>query len=146
MQGVMVDTSVWVSYFRNGPESEPVADALDYLLADGEVVVDEIILWELLPFMRLRGEAEAEEALLALSNPPLAPDWPQLRQWQEQCLRHGVNKVGIPDLLIAQHAKALGVPLFSLDRHFSLMAPLVGLRLWPDRRVTSDERGRTKGK
>ena len=131
MPGVMVDTSVWVAYFRGGKDFYPVADALDYLLADGDVVVDEIILSELLPFMRIRGEAEAEDALLALDNPPLAPDWPQLRQWQEQCLRHGVNKVGIPDLLIAQHAKALGVPLFSLDRHFPLMAPLVGLELWP---------------
>ncbi len=133
MQGVMVDSSVWVSYFRGGKDSDSVADAVDYLLAGDEVVVDEIILTELIPFMRIRGEAEAENALLALTNPPLEIDWLQLRQWQELCLRNGVNKVGIPDLIIAQHAKNIGVPLFSLDRHFLLIAPICGLKLWPGR-------------
>ena len=131
MQGVMVDSSVWVSYFRGGKESDSVADAVDYLLAGDEVVVDEIILTELIPFMRIRGEAEAENALLALTNPPLEIDWSQLRQWQELCLRNGVNKVGIPDLIIAQHAKNMDVPLFSLDCHFPLIAPICGLKLWP---------------
>ena len=133
MQGVMVDSSVWVSYFRGGEGSDSVADAVDYLLAGDEVIVDEIILTELIPFMRIRGEAEAENALLALANPPMEIDWPQLRQWQEQCLRSGINKVGIPDLIIAQHAKNMDVPLFSLDRHFPLIAPICGLKLWPDK-------------
>ena len=131
MQGVMVDTSVWVAYFREGDAAKSVADALDYLLSGDEVVTNEIILTELIPFMRLRREKRAEEALLALPNPELRIDWPGVRALQEKCLRAGINSVGIPDVIIALHSKGLDIPLFSIDRHFRLLAPLCGLRLWP---------------
>ena len=131
MQGVMVDTSVWVAYFRGGRKDRTVGDALDYLISGDEAVVDEIVLTELVPFMRLRGEAEAEEVLSALRNPPMEIDWPGLRDLQEKCLRAGINKVGIPDLAIAQHAIRLDIPLFSLDGHFPLVAGISELRLWP---------------
>lgn len=132
MQGVMVDTSVWVAYFRGGDGTDTIANALDYLLAGDEAVTNEIILTELLPFMRIRREKDAETALLALPNPEFSINWQELRGLQEKCLRDGVNNVGIPDLAIALHAKNLGVPLFSLDRHFKLIAPLCGLSLWPE--------------
>lgn len=127
----MVDTSVWVSYFRGGDDSKSVADALDYLLSGDEVVTNEVILTELVPFMRIRRERNAEVALLALPNPELQIDWLGVRGLQEKCLRAGVNNVGIPDLVIALHAKGLDLPLFSVDRHFRLIAPLCGLRIWP---------------
>ena len=131
MQGVMVDTSVWVSYFRGGDDSKSVADALDYLLSGDEVVTNEVILTELVPFMRIRRERNAEAALLALPNPELQIDWLGVRDLKEKSLRAGVNNVGIPDLVIALHAKGLDLPLFSVDRHFRLIAPLCGLRIWP---------------
>lgn len=131
MQGVMVDTSVWVAYFRNGRKDAAVTDALDYLIAGDEAVVNEIVLTELVPFMRVRGEMAAEASLMALRNPPMEIDWTALRGLQEQCLRAGINKVGVPDLMLAQHAMRLGIPLFSLDRHFPLIAGICPLRLWP---------------
>ena len=54
-----------------------------------------------------------------------------VRALQETCLRSGINKVGLPDLIIAQQAIRLGIPLFSLDRHFTLMSKHVSLALWP---------------
>ena len=36
--------------------------------------------------------------------PPLRVDWDDLIKMQIACLKHGINKVGIPDLMIAQHA------------------------------------------
>ena len=131
MQGVMVDTSAWVAYFRGGKASAPVADAVDYLLSGDEALLDEVVLTELVPFFRVRGETGAEEALSAVRNPPLQIDWPALRDLQERCIRAGINKVGVPDLVIAQHAMRLGVPLFSLDRHFALVAGISELKLWP---------------
>jgi predicted nucleic acid-binding protein len=37
------------------------------------------------------------------------------------CLRNVINKVGIPDLIIAQHAIQNALSLFSLDKHFELL-------------------------
>ena len=64
-------------------------------------------------------------------NTALEIDWPDIRALQETCLRSGINKVGLPDLIIAQQAIRLGIPLFSLDRHFTLMSRHVNLVLWP---------------
>ena len=47
MQGVMVDTSAWVAYFRNEKGDGAVAEAVDYLLAGDEALLNEIILTEL---------------------------------------------------------------------------------------------------
>lgn len=132
MQGVMIDTSAWVAYFRNGKGDGAVAEAVDYLLAGDEALLNEIVLTELVPFMRMRGETAAEEALAAVGNPPLDIDWPAIRDLQEQCLRAGINKVGVPDLIIAQHVMQLGVPLFTMDRHFALMAEISDLTIWPN--------------
>ena len=131
MKGVLVDTSVWVSYFRNGKADRRIADAVDYLLAGDEALVNDVMLSELMPFMNVRGEKDCADALTALHAPPIEIDWANIRVMQETCLRNGINKVGLPDLVIAQQAIALGLPLFSLDRHFALMSKPLNLKLWP---------------
>ena len=131
MNSVIVDTSVWVAYFRGDKACKPAADALSYLLSGDEAVVNDVILSELLPFMNVRGERECADALSALPSPNLEIDWNEIRSLQETCLRKGINKVGLPDLLIAQQAMQLGLPLFSLDRHFALMSKCTELTLWP---------------
>jgi predicted nucleic acid-binding protein len=45
------------------------------------------------------------------------------------CLRNGINKVGIPDLIIAQFALQNNLSLFSLDKHFQLLGKHVPLNL-----------------
>jgi predicted nucleic acid-binding protein len=49
---------------------------------------------------------------------------------QVVCLRNGINKVGIPDLILAQHAEQNGVSLFSLDKHFGLLSRHLPLMLY----------------
>ena len=131
MNGVLVDTSVWVAYFRGRKADRATAEALDYLLSGDEAVVNDVILSELLPFMVVRGEKDCADALSAVHSPAVEIDWKGVRTLQEACLRHGINKVGIPDLIIAQQAMRLGIPLFSLDGHFALMAKYCDLKLWP---------------
>ena len=46
-------------------------------------------------------------------------------------MTNGINKVGIPDLMIAQQSIQGGSPVFSLDGHFRQMAKKLPLRLWP---------------
>ena len=64
-----------------------------------------------------------------ITCPPLTIDWEDLIQMQVECLRHGINKVGIPDLMIAQHAIQNHLELYSRDRHFKLIAQYVPLFL-----------------
>ena len=131
MNGVLVDTSVWISYFRGVPEERKIADGLDYLLSGDEVFINEIVLSELIPTMTVRRETETAELIKAIRCLPMAIDWEDIRRMQIVCLRNGINKVGIPDLIIAQQAIRNGIPLFSLDRHFRLMVKPLGLKLWP---------------
>jgi predicted nucleic acid-binding protein len=48
---------------------------------------------------------------------------------QVTCLRNGINKVGIPDLIVAQHAMQHNLSLFSLDKHFRMLSKHVALKL-----------------
>ena len=132
MRGVIVDTSVWIAFFQGRPEDKISSDALDYLLSRDEVLINDIILTELVPFLNVRGEIERASSLSVLPSPSLETDWNELRKLQETCIRSGINKVGIPDLMIAQQAMRLDVSLFSIDKHFPLIAQIAPLRLWPD--------------
>lgn len=60
---------------------------------------------------------------------PLAVDWKGIVEMQVACLRNGINKVGIPDLMVAQNAIQHHLSLFSLDKHFRLLSKLVPLVL-----------------
>ena len=49
-------------------------------------------------------------------------DWEGVVSMQTVCLRHGINGVGIPDLLIVQNAMQGDLKLLSHDKHFSMIA------------------------
>lgn len=114
---VLVDTSVWIDYFR-GRKS---VDFFDGLLDQGLVCTNEIILLELLPFLRKKDQHDLADLLLDLPCLDLGVDWDELREIQVQNLSDGTNSVGIPDLMIFQNAMDYGVRLYSFDKHFSLM-------------------------
>ncbi len=125
MTAVLVDTSVWIDYFRGGKESA----ALDRLLDDNLLVTNAVILAELIPFLTVRGESRVVALLESVECLPLRIDWQDLVAMQVRCLRQGSNGIGIPDLIIAQNALQSDCPVYSLDRHFRLLAAAVGLRL-----------------
>ena len=114
---ILIDTSVWIDYFRNGS----TADAVDVLLRNNSICVNDIILAELLPSINLRGEDELRELLLSIPRLQLQIDWNELIYMQSQNLQQGLNKVGLPDLMIAQNAIQNNVKLFTCDKHFLLM-------------------------
>ena len=47
---VLVDTSVWIEYFKNGNN----LDKLDFLIDENLVLINDLILSELVPFLRIR--------------------------------------------------------------------------------------------
>lgn len=122
---VLVDSSVWVAYFR-GTSDLPT---LDWLIVEGLVVTNDIILAELTPALLVRGERKLVGLLREIERVPLAVDWGGIIEMQVTCLRNGINKVGIPDLVVAQHAMQHDLSLFSLDKHFRLLSKHVALKL-----------------
>jgi len=57
-------------------------------------------------------------------------DWDEIVQTQITCLRNGINKVGVPDLIIAQHAIQNGLQLLSRDKHFERLSRYTPLALY----------------
>lgn len=113
---VLVDSSVWIEYFRNGNIPQ-----LDQLLEEDLVCTNQLILTELVPFLNHHGEMETVEELQALKVLPLDIDWEIVRDYQLQNLKAGINKVGMPDLIILQQVITEKITLFSFDKHFKLM-------------------------
>jgi len=123
---VLIDTSVWVEYFRGSSCLEEV----DFLIDEDLVVTNELILTELLPPLLVRGENDLANLLRQVRLSPLRVDWDGLVALQATCLRNGVNKVGIPDLIIAQNAIGNGLRLFSIDKHFQLLSRVIPVELF----------------
>lgn len=113
---VLVDSSVWIEYFKNGG-----IEKLDRLIEEDLARINELILTELAPALMLRHETDVLEGLQALSMIPLNVDWEIVRDYQLMNLKNGINKVGIPDLIILQQVIDEKITLFSFDKHFQLM-------------------------
>jgi predicted nucleic acid-binding protein len=122
---VLVDSSVWIDYFRSGKSSH----RLDNLIDDNLVVTNDLILTELVPFLELRNQRKIITLLYAIKKFELAIDWSQLINWQCLCLKQGLNGLGIPDLIIAQNAVQQRCVLYSLDIHFKLIEPIAKFEL-----------------
>ncbi len=56
---VLVDTSVWIDYFRDSRNSKN----LDLLIDENLIVTNEIVLTELLPFLKIRKQTKVIELL-----------------------------------------------------------------------------------
>jgi len=113
---VLVDSSVWIRYFKSGG-----IESLDRLIEENLVCINEIILTELAPALIKKKENEVLSGLLAIEMIPLNLDWEIIRRYQLMNLENGINKLGIPDLMIMQQVIEEKLTLFSFDKHFKLM-------------------------
>jgi len=123
---VLVDTSVWVEYFRNGNCS----DKLEYLIDENLVKTNNLILSELVPFLKIRNQKKLISLLNKVNRNSIQIDWEQLIEYQYKCLKNGLNGIGIPDLIIAQNAKQNRSSIYSLDNHFSQLSSILDIHLY----------------
>ena len=122
---VLVDTSIWIEYFRTGTNSEK----LDFLIDENLIVINDLILAELVPSLRVRNQRKIIKLLNHITKLELSINWDQLIEFQFKCLKNGLNGIGIPDLIIAQNAKQNHCEIYSLDSHFKLMKDILRLQL-----------------
>ena len=130
MSRVLVDTSVWIDYFAD-ERGYPV---IDRLVGENQICTNDLILAELIPFIQLRKRYELVEALRALPKYEIRIDWEEIVHFQVAILSHGINGVGIPDLIILENVMAHDLILFAGDRHFRSMQQIFSFRLFDDRR------------
>lgn len=121
---VLVDSSVWIQYFNVG--DIPV---IDRLLEEDFACTNDLILTELQPVLVHRRKHDILEGLFALERVPLLIDWETIRKYQLMNLQNGVNKIGIPDLIILQQVIEEKITLFSFDKHFKLMSEYFNFEL-----------------
>ena len=123
---VLVDTSVWIDYFKG---AESVGD-LDILIDENLVVMNDIVLAELVPYLKIKRQSKVIKLLQDVKRLPLEINWHEIIEFQYVCLKSGANGVGIPDLLIAQNAMQNGYEVYSLDKHFKLLNQILKLELY----------------
>jgi predicted nucleic acid-binding protein len=130
MNQVLVDTSVWIDFFRDG--SSPYGRVVDALLDQEMVCTTPLIKAEIVPSARNKKEfnnlRDYFGALPLLEDPPNL--WDDIIHAQFTLKRKGLHGVGIPDLMIAISAKAHDREIFSRDRHFELMQKPLRLKLF----------------
>ena len=122
---VLVESSVWIDYFGGGGNS----DKLDFLIDENILVINDLILAELIPFLKIQNQHKLIDLLNFVERLDLNIDWEQIIDFQHECLRKGINGIGIPDLIIAQNALQNHCKIYSLDQHFELMKKPLGLAL-----------------
>ncbi|MBU0681480.1 MAG: PIN domain-containing protein [Proteobacteria bacterium] len=123
---VLVDTSIWVEYFRNGNNF----DQLDFLIDENLVVTNDLILSELIPFLKVRNQRKLIALLNKINKLEIVVNWELLIEDQCKCLKNGINGIGIPDLIIAQNAKQNHCSIYSLDNHFNLIKDILKIKLF----------------
>ncbi len=122
---VLVDSSVWIEYFRNGNNYEK----LDFFIDENLVVINDLILTELVPSLRVQNQRKIVKLLNNINKLDINIDWGQLSDFQYKCLKNGINGIGIPDLIIAQNAKQNHCKIYTLDNHFNLLEKVIKLRI-----------------
>jgi predicted nucleic acid-binding protein len=123
---VLVDSSVWIDYFRGGKKSKD----LTLLIDENLICTNDLVLSELVPPLTIRKEKVLVSLLYDLTKIDLDINWTNVIKFQITCLSNGINKVGVPDLCIVANVINNGLILFTLDKHFKLMSEMIEFDMW----------------
>ena len=123
---VLVDTSIWIDYFMQGDD---LTD-MDALIDENLVVTNDLILAELIPYLKVSRQFTVIKLLQEIRRIPLQINWDEIIAFQVNCLKAGANGIGIPDLVIAQNAKTNNCKIYSIDKHFRLLEKIIKIKLY----------------
>ena len=126
MYTVSVDSSAWIEYFHGNNNYLFIKKLID----SGAICTNDVILTELLPSIVHRKERELINILKSIYSYVIAIDWEEIRDYQLMNIRHGYNKIGITDLIIAQNCIQNNLEICSGDKHFSEMAEYLPLKVY----------------
>lgn len=122
MNLILVDSSIWIDYFRGGTKVN--SSFFEKIIDTNQICINDLILSELIPSLKIQKNTELIDILLSIKNIPLFINWDEIIEYQYINIKNGINKVGIPDLIIIQNVIHNSLSLFTLDKHFKLMQDL----------------------
>ncbi len=126
---VLVDTSVWIEFFRGG--NDPVSASLKQLLVRNSTAVSGIVVTEL--YRGAKGERELRFLMKFLEAVDYIKTDEEVYN-KAGSMGYNLSKQGIHigtvDLIIAQTALEHRMSLYSLDRHFERIAEHYPLKLF----------------
>jgi len=128
MNNVLVDSSVWIEYFR-GTKNVDV-EKFENLIDNNLICINDLILSELVPALLHKKEFKAADLLQSVRRIPLKIDWDEIIHYQTVNMKNGLNNTGIPDLIILQNAVQNELVLYSMVKHFQLMKKYHKCRLF----------------
>ncbi len=115
-EGILVDTSVWIEFFKARSET---GDKVEALLVEDSIWTCGVVLFELL--QGVRSEDEKSRVLETLSNLRYAemskPLWKKAAESSASLRKKGIN-VPLSDILISIISNEHKLAIFTLDNHF----------------------------
>ncbi len=127
---VIVDTSAWVEYFKNGKPD--IVTKVDRCLEHDLVVIGDLIYCEVIQGIRLpRERTEVASLLLSLPHYDMVGfSIAEKSAFNYRLLRSkGVTVRKTIDVLIGTFCAENGFQLIHYDRDFDIMAPYIGLEI-----------------
>jgi len=121
----IVDSCVWIDFFSKKRHF----DAISELLLRDEICINSIIFAELRPRAKVDKQKDFINCISALEIIPLNIDWNEIEDIQHNCIKKGMNKVGLLDIAVAQNAKQNEVSVFSTDKHMAFLSKIMGFNL-----------------
>lgn len=126
MVKVLVDTNVWINYFKHGTYVKEIRTLLEQQC----LVTNDVVLAELLPIILHDKKEEIADLLNVLERIPVFVNWDSLIDAQQKCLKNGYNNIGLLDLMILQSSLEHSVEIFSVDKHFQAIAKIFKIKLF----------------
>lgn len=123
---ILIDSSVWIDYFREGRKSRD----LDILIDQNLVYTNDLILTEIIPFLKLKQQTKLISLMKKISKIDINIDWKKVMKYQYTCLKKGINKVGISDLIILDNVIQNNLKIYSFDKHFELISKYIKFLRW----------------
>ena len=127
--GTLVDTSVWIDFFRGAPS---IKNSLEKLIARDEIFTAGPVPYELLQGVRLPEEKkQVKEALLSTNYLEIiSNDWEEAALLSSTLRAQGIT-LPTTNILIGHLAKARNLEVISFDPHFDQIPGIRHHKLTP---------------
>ncbi len=125
---VLIDTSVWIAYFRN--TSAEVGERVEAMMSEAEICVPKIVLAELLQGSKSEREIGTIESFFGAITivDQGERSWLSAGRLAYQLKRKG-KTVNLADCYIAIIAQEQGCRVFTLDEHFKEIQKVTDIAL-----------------
>lgn len=125
---VLIDTSVWIAYFKNGDNQ--LAERVDEILTTSSTYVPKVVIAELIQGAKSEKEISILEEFIEAFNviDQTKDTWLKAGKLSFSTKRKGIT-VNIVDCYIAVMANENNCRIFSLDEHFKSIKRFLKLEL-----------------